>query len=178
MATATRVVVAARAFRWVFTLHVSLQGSFPVVPVWYVMCPEASTPHLSRIRYCGPWMSSYAGGSFFCGCASGGLTTFRSVNSIWGSGSMGVNGHGELEWRRQSPGRLDKRRHRRLVVLSRAVRGLAVGYFEFARARILLSGLVSVERSEAVGAVASRFEGTFLSVACGARLSFSTGLGS
>ncbi|CDY55266.1 BnaCnng28680D [Brassica napus] len=167
MATATRVVVAARAFRWVFTLHVSLQGSFPVVPVWYVMCPEASTPHLSRIRYCGPWMSSY-----------GGLTTFRSVNSIWGSGSMGVNGHGELEWRRQSPGRLDKRRHRRLVVLSRAVRGLAVGYFEFARARILLSGLVSVERSEAVGAVASRFEGTFLSVACGARLSFSTGLGS
>ena len=45
-----------------------------------------------------------AGGSFFCGCASGGLATFRSVNSIWGSGSMGVNGHGELEWRRQSPG--------------------------------------------------------------------------
>ena len=118
-----------------------------------------------------------AGGSFFCGCASGGLAIFWSVISIWGSGSMGVNGHGELEWRRQSPGRLDERRHRRLVVLSRAVGGLAVGWVEFVHARILLSYLVSVELSEAVGAVASRFEGTFLSVARGARFSFSTGFG-
>ena len=118
-----------------------------------------------------------AGGSFFCGCASGGLAIFWSVISIWGSGSMGVNGHGELEWRQQSPGQLDERRHRRLVVLSRAVGDLAVGWVEFAHARILLSYLVSVELSEAVGAVASRFEGTFLSVARGARFSFSTGFG-
>uniref|UniRef100_M4DZP4 Uncharacterized protein n=1 Tax=Brassica campestris TaxID=3711 RepID=M4DZP4_BRACM len=143
MVTATRVVVAAHTFRWVFALPVYLQGSFPVVPVWSVPCPEASTPQLSRIS-----------------CASGGLAIFWSVISIWGSGSMGVNGHGELEWRQQSPGQLDERRHRRLVVLSRAVGDLAVGWVEFAHARILLSYLVSVELSEAVGAVASRFEGS------------------
>ncbi|CAN7135628.1 unnamed protein product, partial [Brassica rapa subsp. narinosa] len=39
----------------------------------------------------------------------------------------GCNGHVELEWRRQSSRRLDKRRHRRLVVLSRAVGSSAVG---------------------------------------------------
>ncbi|KAG5378672.1 hypothetical protein IGI04_026514 [Brassica rapa subsp. trilocularis] len=159
MVTATRVVVAARAFRWVFALPVYLQGSFPVVPVW-------SVPFVGL-----------AGGSFFCACASGGLAIFRYVISIWGSGSMGVNGHDELEWRRQSPGRLDERLHRCLMVLSRAVGGLAVRWVEFARARILLSYLVSVELSEAVGAVASRFEGAFLSVARSARLSFSTGFG-
>ena len=43
--------------------------------------------------------------------------------------------------------------------------------------RILLTGLVSTEWLEAAGAVVSRFEGAFLSVARGARLLFSTGLG-
>ncbi|KAF2533314.1 hypothetical protein F2Q70_00031191 [Brassica cretica] len=38
-------------------------------------------------------------------------------------------------------------------------------------------GLVSTEWLEAAGAVVSRFEGAFLSVARGARLLFSTGLG-
>ena len=37
--------------------------------------------------------------------------------------------------------------------------------------------LVSAERSEAVGTIALRFEGAFFSVASGARLSISTGLG-
>lgn len=63
-----------------------------------------------------------------------------------------------------------------MVVFSRAVGGLAVGCSGFACAQILLLDLVSVEQSEAVGTVTSRFEGTFLSVARGAPLSFSTGL--
>ncbi|KAG5399762.1 hypothetical protein IGI04_014369, partial [Brassica rapa subsp. trilocularis] len=37
--------------------------------------------------------------------------------------------------------------------------------------------LVPSERSEAVGTIALRFEGAFFSVASGARLSISTGLG-
>ncbi|KAL0844458.1 hypothetical protein Bca101_017704 [Brassica carinata] len=75
MVTVTRVVVAAPAFRWVFDLPVSLQGSFPVVPVWSVPCPEDSTPHLSPVRYCGSWMSSYGGWALFlflCSCWSSG----------------------------------------------------------------------------------------------------------
>ncbi|KAG5414963.1 hypothetical protein IGI04_002530, partial [Brassica rapa subsp. trilocularis] len=72
---------------------------------------------------------------------------------------MGVNGHNELEWRRQSQGWFDERQHHRPVVLSR----LAVG-------------LVSAVQSEAAGAVVSRFEGDFLSVARGAWLSFATSL--
>ncbi|KAL0801012.1 hypothetical protein Bca101_056188 [Brassica carinata] len=52
----------------------------------------------------------------------------------------GCNGHGKLEWRRQSPGWLDERRHRHSVVLSRAVGSLAVRCFEFVRVWILHPG--------------------------------------
>ncbi|KAF2585542.1 hypothetical protein F2Q70_00036684 [Brassica cretica] len=102
-----------------------MEGKMVEMGIWSMPCPEASTPQLSRIKYCGSWMSSYGGWTLFlcscwstgrlvlqCGCASGGLDTFLSAISIWGSSSMGVN-----------------------------------------------------ERSEAVIAVASRFKGTFLSVA-------------
>ncbi|CAH8341012.1 unnamed protein product [Eruca vesicaria subsp. sativa] len=61
---------------------------------------------------------------------------------------MGVNGHGELDWKQQSLGRLVVRRHRRSRVLSRAIG----------------------EQSEVVGAIVSRFESAFLSVARGAWL--------
>lgn len=90
----------------------------------------------------------------------------------------GCNGHVELEWRRQSRGRLDKRRHRCLVVLSRAVESLVVRWIEFCFVLgFFFRVLVSAERSEAVKTVASRFEVVFRSVTRGARLSISTGLG-
>lgn len=44
------------------------------------------------------------------------------------------------------------------------------------RAWILHPGLFSAERLEAAGAIVSRFEGAFLSIAHGTRLSFSTNL--
>ncbi|KAF2583790.1 hypothetical protein F2Q70_00036000 [Brassica cretica] len=86
---------------------------------------------------------------------------------------MSVNGHSELERRRQSLGWLDERRHHRSVVLSR----VAVWCFEFVRVWILHPSLVSAEQSEAAGAVVSRFKGVFISVARGAWLSFATSLG-
>ncbi|KAF2613967.1 hypothetical protein F2Q70_00013305 [Brassica cretica] len=89
---------------------------------------------------------------------------------------MGVIGHGELEWRRQSPGWLDERRHRSSVVLSRVVESLAVGCFEFVRVWILHPSLVSAKQSKAAGAVVSRFEGSILSVARGAWILFATSL--
>ena len=50
-----------------------MEGKMVEMGIWSMPCPEASTPQLSRIKYCGSWMSSYGGWTLFlCSCWSTG----------------------------------------------------------------------------------------------------------
>ena len=73
-------------------------------------------------------------------------------------------------WRRQFSDLSAERRHRRVVICSRAVGGCVCRVSWLVRVWILQIGLCQVGCSEAAGAVASRFEGAYLSVARGNQL--------
>lgn len=75
-------------------------------------------------------------------------------------------------WRRQSSGLPAERRDRHVEDCSRAVGGGVCRVSWLVRAWILRVSLCQVGCSEAVGTVASRFEGAYLSVALGNRIFF------